>query len=232
MIYVRKSQERGHFDHGWLNTYHTFSFDQYYDPSFMSFRSLRVINEDFVAPARGFPTHPHRDMEIITYILEGALMHRDSMGNGSVIRPGDVQRMSAGKGVRHSEANNSETEAVHLLQIWIVPAQLNIEPGYEQTSFTDEEKRGRLRLVASRDGRDGSVTIHQDANVYAALLEESQEVTHELEAGRGTWLQVARGAVELNGQSLSQGDGAAASDESKLKIVGREAAEVLLFDLK
>jgi redox-sensitive bicupin YhaK (pirin superfamily) len=231
MIHVRKAQERGHFDHGWLSTYHTFSFDQYYDPRFMGFRSLRVINEDFVAASRGFPTHPHRDMEIITYILEGALMHRDSMGNGSVIRPGDVQRMSAGTGVRHSEANDSETEAVHLLQIWIVPAEQGIAPGYEQTSFTDEEKRGRLKLVASRDGRDGSVTIHQDASLYASLLGESQSVAHELAPHRHAWLQVARGAVELNGEKLEQGDGAAVSEEGRLKITGREAAEVLLFDL-
>jgi redox-sensitive bicupin YhaK (pirin superfamily) len=232
MIQVRRSQERGHIDHGWLNTYHSFSFDQYYDPRFMGFRSLRVINEDFVAPARGFPTHPHRDMEIITYILEGALAHRDSMGNGSVIAPGDVQRMSAGTGVRHSEANGSETESVHLLQIWIVPSEQGIAPGYEQKKFDDEEKRGRLRLVASRDARAGSVTIHQDVDVYAALLDTSQSVTHELAAGRGAWLQVARGAVELNGQSLTQGDGAAVEDESQLKIVGTEAAEILLFDLK
>jgi redox-sensitive bicupin YhaK (pirin superfamily) len=232
MINVRKSSERGHFDHGWLNTYHTFSFDQYYDPRFMGFRSLRVINEDFVAAGHGFPTHPHRDMEIITYILEGALTHRDSMGTGSVIRPGDVQRMSAGTGVRHSEANHSDAERVHLLQIWIVPDQFNIEPSYEQTTFDAEGKRGRLRLVASRDGREGSVTIHQDASLYASLLEESQEVAHELAPGRGAWLQVARGAVEINGQRLEQGDGAAVSDEMKLTITGRESSEVLLFDLK
>ncbi|MCA1816696.1 MAG: pirin family protein [Acidobacteria bacterium] len=232
MIYVRKSSERGHLDHGWLDTYHTFSFDQYYDPQFMGYRSLRVINEDRVAAARGFPTHPHRDMEIITYILAGALAHRDSMGNGSVIRPGDVQRMSAGTGVRHSEANASESEPVHLLQIWIVPEARGIEPGYEQKRFDDEEKRGRLRLVASRDARGGSVKIHQDADVYAGLLEPSQALTHELAAGRGAWLQVARGAVELNGQRLEQGDGAAVEDEGRLEIVGTEAAEVLLFDLK
>lgn len=231
MIYVRKSSERGHFDHGWLNTYHTFSFDQYYDPRFMGFRSLRVINEDFVAPARGFPTHAHRDMEIITYILEGALEHRDSMGNGSTIRPGDVQRMSAGTGVRHSEANPSQTESVHLLQIWIVPAEQSIAPGYEQTSFTEDERHGRLKLVASSDGREGSVTIHQDASLYASLLGESQEVTHELAAGRSAWVQVARGSVEVNGEQLEQGDGAAVSEERRLTIVGREAAEILLFDL-
>src|SRR5919199_1538095 len=180
MITVRKAEERGHFNFGWLNTYHTFSFGDYYDPRNMGFRSLRVINEDWVKPARGFPTHPHRDMEIITYILEGALEHRDSMGNGSTIRPGDVQRMSAGTGVRHSEANPSDTEPVHLLQIWIVPAEQGIAPGYEQGRFEDEEKRGRLRLVASRGGREGSVTIRQDADVYAALLEPSESTTHEL----------------------------------------------------
>jgi redox-sensitive bicupin YhaK (pirin superfamily) len=231
MINVRKASERGHFDFGWLDTHHTFSFGDYYDPRFMGFRSLRVINEDFVHAGHGFPTHGHRDMEIITYILEGALAHKDSMGNGSVIRPGDVQRMSAGKGVRHSEANPSDTESVHLLQIWIMPAEYNIAPGYEQKFFADDEKRGRLRLVASSDGRDGSVTIHQDASVYAAVLDPTQEVTHELAAGRGAWLQVARGAVELNGYALSQGDGASASEEGSLKIIGREPAEVLLFDL-
>jgi redox-sensitive bicupin YhaK (pirin superfamily) len=231
MINIRKSSERGHFNHGWLNTYHTFSFDQYYDPRFMGFRSLRVINEDFVAAGYGFPTHPHRDMEIITYILEGALTHKDSMGTGSVIRPGDVQRMSAGTGVRHSEANHSDAERVHLLQIWIIPDEFGIAPSYEQTTFDDEGKRGRLRLVASRDGREGSVTIHQDASIYAALLDASQEVTHQLAAGRGAWLQVARGAVEVNGQKLEQGDGAAASDETKLTIVGLKPSEVLLFDL-
>jgi redox-sensitive bicupin YhaK (pirin superfamily) len=232
MIYVRKSSERGHFDHGWLNTYHTFSFDQYYDPRFMGFRSLRVINEDFVAAGGGFPVHAHCDMEIITYILAGALTHRDSMGNGSVIRPGDVQRMSAGKGVRHSEANSSAAESVHLLQIWIIPSEQGIAPGYEQTSFTEEERRGRLKLVASPDGREGSVTIHQDASLYASLLEESESIEHELAAGRGAWLQVARGAVEINGQRLEQGDGAGVSEENKLMIAGREDAEILLFDLK
>jgi redox-sensitive bicupin YhaK (pirin superfamily) len=231
MILVRKAAERGHFDFGWLDTHHTFSFGDYYDPRFMGFRSLRVINEDFVHAGHGFPTHGHRDMEIITYILAGALGHKDSMGNGSVIRPGDVQRMSAGTGVRHSEANPSDAEPVHLLQIWIMPAEYNIEPGYEQKFFADEEKHGRLRLIASRDGREGSVKIHQDASVYAALLDPGQEVKHELAAGRGAWLQVARGAVELNGQSLAQGDGAAASDEGSLTISGREPAEVLLFDL-
>ena len=231
MITIRKATERGHFDFGWLNTYHTFSFGDYYDPRAMGFRSLRVINEDWVQAGGAFPTHPHRDMEIITYILAGALEHRDSMGNGSVIRPGDVQRMSAGTGVRHSEANHSADEAVHLLQIWIVPAERGIPPGYEQKAFADEEKRGRLRLIASPDGREGSVTIHQDASVYGALLDADQQVSHQLSPGRHAWLQVARGAVEVNGQQLSHGDGAAVSDEAALTIVGREGAEVLLFDL-
>jgi hypothetical protein len=231
MITVRKAGERGHFDFGWLDTYHTFSFGDYYDPEAMGFRSLRVINEDFVAGGRGFPTHPHRDMEIITYILSGALAHRDSMGNGSVIRPGDVQRMSAGTGVRHSEANSSDAEPVHLLQIWIVPSEYGIAPGYEQKAFTDDEKRGRLRLIASPDGREGSVTIHQDVSLYAAVLDADQQVSHELPAGRHAWLQVARGAVELNGRELNQGDGAAVSGEPALTIRGREDAEVLLFDL-
>jgi redox-sensitive bicupin YhaK (pirin superfamily) len=231
MIVIRKSEERGHFDFGWLNTYHTFSFDQYYDPRFMSFRSLRVINEDRVAPARGFPTHGHRDMEIITYVLEGALGHKDSMGTGSVIRPGDVQKMSAGSGVRHSEENPSASEAVHLLQIWIVPDTAGIEPDYQQKRFEDEEKRGRLRLVASSDGSEDSITIKQDARVYAALLEPSEQVAHALEPNRHAWLQVARGAVEVNGQPLKQGDGAAASEERSLTITGKEPAEILLFDL-
>ncbi|HLL73772.1 MAG TPA: pirin family protein [Pyrinomonadaceae bacterium] len=232
MITVRKSGERGHFDFGWLDTYHTFSFGEYHDPRHVGFRTLRVINEDFVAPGAGFPTHGHRDMEIVTYVLEGGLAHRDSMGNGSTIRPGDVQRMSAGTGVRHSEFNGSETERVHLLQIWILPAQNGIKPGYEEKKFEDDEKRNRLRVVASPDGREGSVTIHQDAEIYAALLEDNAGVSHELRPGRHAWLQVARGAVELNGrEKLEQGDGAAVSDEGRLTITGRGPAEVLLFDL-
>ena len=231
MITVRKAEERGHFNHGWLDTYHTFSFDQYYDPRFMGFRSLRVINEDRVDPGRGFPTHGHRDMEIITYVLEGGLAHKDNMGNGSVIRPGDVQKMSAGTGVRHSEANPSADESVHLLQIWILPEETDIEPAYEQVKFEDEEKRGRLRLVGSPGGEDGSVTIRQDARLYSTLLGPGERVTHELAAGRHAWVQVARGSVELNGQTLKQGDGAAVSNESKLTLVGTEPAEVLLFDL-
>jgi redox-sensitive bicupin YhaK (pirin superfamily) len=231
MITIRKAEERGHFDFGWLNTYHTFSFGDYYDPRNMGFRALRVINEDYVHAGRGFPTHGHRDMEIITYVLEGGLAHKDSMGNGSIIRPGDVQRMSAGTGVRHSEANPSRDESVHLLQIWITPDELNVEPSYAEKRFDDEEKRGRLRLVASRDGSDGSVSMNQDARLYAALLDTQQEVTYELEPDRHAWVQVARGAIEINGQPLKQGDGAAISEERELKIVGTEPAEILLFDL-
>jgi len=231
MISVRKAAERGHFNFSWLDTYHTFSFDQYYDPRFMGFRSLRVINEDRVQPGHGFPTHAHRDMEIITYVLAGGLAHKDSMGNGSVIRPGDVQRMSAGAGVRHSEANPSTSDPVHLLQIWIMPNRLGSAPGYEQKFFADEEKRGRLRLIASPDGRDGSVTVQQDARLHAALLEPGQEVVYELRAERHAWVQVARGTIELNGQELEQGDGAAVSAEERLTFVAREPAEVLLFDL-
>ena len=231
MIKIRKAEKRGHFDFRWLNTFHTFSFGDYYDPSFMGFRSLRVINEDFVHPGRGFPTHGHRDMEIITYILAGALEHRDSMGNGSIIRPGDVQRMTAGTGVTHSEANPSREAAVHLLQIWILPARQGLEPGYEQKVFTEEQKRGRLCLIASEDGREDSVTIHQDASVYASVLSQDHEVVHQLKSGRHAWLQIARGAVVLNGEALNQGDGAAISAEEKLVLTGREDSEVMLFDL-
>ncbi|MDX6527956.1 MAG: quercetin 2,3-dioxygenase [Blastocatellia bacterium] len=231
MITIRKSEDRGHFDFGWLNTYHTFSFDQYYDPAHMHFRSLRVINEDRVQPAHGFPTHSHRDMEIITYILSGALEHRDSMGNGSVIRPGDVQRMSAGTGVSHSESNPSETEPVHLLQIWILPQKNNLSPSYEEKHFSEEERHGRLRVIASNDGREGSVTIHQDVRLLAAVLEAGQTVAHALDPQRSAWLQVARGTVGLNELELKQGDGAAVSDESELAIKAHDQAEVLLFDL-
>jgi redox-sensitive bicupin YhaK (pirin superfamily) len=231
MIKIRKAEERGHFNHGWLDTYHTFSFDQYYDPRHMGFRSLRVINEDRVDAGRGFPTHGHRDMEIITYVLEGGLAHKDSMGNGSIIRPGDVQRMSAGTGVRHSEANPSKDEPVHLLQIWILPDEEGIEPSYEEKRFDDEEKRGRLRLVASPDGSDGSVRLHQDARLYATVLDAAQQVVHQLQPDRHAWVQVARGSIEVNGQLLKQGDGAAVSEERELKITGKEPAEFLLFDL-
>jgi quercetin 2,3-dioxygenase len=231
MITVRRAKDRGHFNFGWLDTNHTFSFGEYTDPRFMGFRSLRVINEDRVQPAHGFPTHAHRDMEIISYLLAGGLAHKDSIGTGSLILPGDVQRMSAGRGVRHSEYNHSEREPVHFLQIWLVPNEQGIEPSYEQKRFADEEKRGRLRLIASSDGRDDSVLIHQDAQVYAALLEPQQHVLHQLGAERHAWLQVARGTVALNDELLNTSDGAAISNEQTLKIVGREAAEILLFDL-
>src|SRR5580765_1879883 len=201
MLTIRQSKERGHFDHGWLNTYHTFSFDQYYDPRYAGFRDLRVINEDFVAGGRGFPKHGHRDMEIITYILEGALKHEDSMGNGSVIRPGDVQRMTAGTGVRHSEANASPDEPVHLLQIWILPDTIGLDPSYEEKAFSEDERLGQLRLIASNDGRDGSVTLHQDVNLFAAIVEADQEISHTMAPTRYAWIQVARGSVRVNGET-------------------------------
>ncbi len=231
MITIRKSQERGHIDHGWLDTYHTFSFDKYYDPRHMGFGSLRVINEDRVAPGHGFPRHSHRDMEIITYILEGGLAHQDSMGNGSIIKPGEVQRMTAGTGVAHSEANPSETESVHLLQIWIMPNARGLTPGYEQKMFSDESKQSKLALIASRDGREGSVTINQDADVYASKLDAGENVTHATATDRKVWVQVARGSVRVNDADLQQGDGAAVTDETSVKIVGREPAEILLFDM-
>ena len=231
MITIRQSRERGHFDHGWLNTFHTFSFDQYYDPRYMNFRTLRVINEDFVAPGRGFPTHGHRDMEIITYILEGALKHEDSMGNGSVIRPGDVQRMSAGTGVRHSEKNASSEEGVHLLQIWILPDTVDLEPGYEQKAFSEDERRGQLRLIASSDGRDGSVTVHQDVSLFASIVGAGQSVSHEMDQTRYGWIQVARGAVDVNGQRAEQGDGAIVMGENSVEIAADQPSEILLFDL-
>jgi redox-sensitive bicupin YhaK (pirin superfamily) len=232
MITIRKAEDRGHFDFGWLNTYHSFSFGEYFDPRHPGFRTLRVINEDFVQPGHGFPRHGHRDMEIVTYILQGALEHRDSMGTGSIIRRGDAQRMSAGTGVTHSEANPSPDEPVHLLQIWIFPGEQDIHPEYEEKKFSDEEKRNRLRLIVSPDGDDGSVMIHQDAKIYASLLDDHQEVVHSLENGRSAWLQVAAGSVSLNDVLLKQGDGASVSKESKLRIAAQEPAEVLLFDLK
>ncbi|HKB66872.1 MAG TPA: pirin family protein [Pyrinomonadaceae bacterium] len=232
MITIRKAEERGHFDFGWLNTYHSFSFGDYYDPKHTRFRTLRVINEDFVQAGHGFPTHGHRDMEIVTYILQGALEHRDSMGTGSIIRRGDAQRMSAGTGVTHSEANPSPDEPVHLLQIWIFPSEQDLQPEYEEKKFSDDEKRNKLRLIVSPDGGDGSVKIHQDANIFASLLDDRQEVVHSLEAGRSAWLQVAAGSVRLNDVALKQGDGAAVSQESKLRITAEGPAEVLLFDLK
>lgn len=231
MTTIRPGNERGHFDHGWLDTYHTFSFADYYDPRQMAFRSLRVINEDRVKGGRGFGMHPHRDMEIITYVVEGGLQHRDSMGNGSVIIPGEIQRMSAGTGVAHSEYNASATDPVHLLQIWILPERAGLPPGYEQKRFEDEEKRGRLKLIGAADPRDGAVKIHQDVDLYAALLEPGDAVAHELRPGRHAWLQVVRGDVSLNGHRLHAGDGAAVSDEERLLIEAAADAELLLFDL-
>jgi redox-sensitive bicupin YhaK (pirin superfamily) len=233
MIKIRPANERGHFNHGWLDTYHTFSFADYLDPRHMSFGPLRVINEDRVAPAMGFPTHPHRDMEIITYVLEGELSHRDSMGNGSTMRPGEVQRMSAGTGVRHSEFNSSQTDPLHLLQIWIMPSENGFPPSYEQKEFSTVEKLNRLRLVASPDGADGSVTIHQDALVYASILEKGKSVEHELAPKRKAWIQVARGSVLLNGKELKQGDGGGIEKEPAVEITGASdsAAEILLFDM-
>ncbi len=231
MIQIRAGNERGGGDHGWLKTHHTFSFGEYWDPKWMGFRSLRVINEDWVAPNTGFPTHPHRDMEIITYVLEGKLEHKDSLGTGSVILPGDGQRMTAGSGIRHSEFNPSTTDAVHLLQIWIQPEKAALPPSYEQKSFAENEKRGLLRVIASRNANDGSVKINQDAKLYVSLLKPGEEVAHEFGPGRHGWLQVARGAVEVNGKKLAQGDGAAISDEKEVNIKSADDAEVLLFDL-
>ena len=231
MITLRKSENRGHANHGWLNSYHTFSFANYYDPAHMGFRSLRVINQDRVHPGKGFPTHSHNDMEIVTYVLEGALEHKDSLGTGSIIRPGDVQRMSAGTGIAHSEYNHSQTEGVHFLQIWILPNKKGVKPTYEQKTYSDEEKRGNLRLIVSEDGRSNSVTIHQDVDTYTTLLDAGEQVIHQLKPNRHAWVQVARGSVMLNDNLLEAGDGAAVSNEESLKLVGKEMAEVLLFDM-
>lgn len=231
MIHIRKANERGHADHGWLDTWHTFSFAEYHDPAQMGYSSLRVINDDRVAPAAGFPTHPHRDMEIVTYILSGELAHRDSMGNGTIIRPGEVQRMSAGTGIMHSEYNASDNQPVHLLQIWIQPNRKGITPGYEQKFFSPDEKRGTLRLVASPDGSDGSVTIHQDVKLYAALIDAAHAVDQPLPPGRRAYLQVAQGNVVLNGKALAAGDGARIEDETRIRLESDSAAELLLFDL-
>jgi redox-sensitive bicupin YhaK (pirin superfamily) len=231
MLTVRKAGERGHANHGWLDTYHTFSFADYHDPSEMGFGALRVINDDKVEPGQGFGTHGHRDMEIITYVLEGALEHKDSMGNGSVIRPGDVQRMSAGTGVRHSEFNPSREERVHLLQIWIEPSVTGVRPSYEEKQFGTAEKKGQLRLIASPDGREGSVTIHQDAYVLAALLDGTDKVAHPLAPGRRAYVHVARGAVNVNGVELKGGDGVKIASENELEFSGAKKAELLLFDL-
>lgn len=232
MIRVRKSADRGHFDHGWLKTYHTFSFSRYHDPRHVHFRALRVMNEDWIEAGRGFGAHPHENMEILTYVLEGSLAHRDSLGTGSVIRPGELQRMSAGTGITHSEANPSGAEPVHLYQIWLFPDRDGHEPSYEQTAFPEEDRLNRLRLVASPDGADGSLTIHQDTRLYLGALEPGHGVHHAIIPGRHAWLQVARGEVSLNGETLREGDGAAVSDEASLAIATADRpAEVLLFDL-
>jgi quercetin 2,3-dioxygenase len=231
MIAIRKSNDRGHVNHGWLDSHFTFSFADYYDPEHIQFRTLRVMNDDVVAGGGGFPKHPHRDMEIVTYVVEGALEHKDSMGNGSVIKPGDVQYMSAGTGVAHSEFNASETEPVHLYQIWMLPEKQGLKPVYDQRTFSDAEKRGKLRLVASPDGRDGSVKIRQKNELYATLLSGGDKVTHDLKKDRHAYVQVARGSVTLNGKQLETGDGAAVSEEKSLELVGLKEAEVLLFDL-
>jgi hypothetical protein len=232
MIEIRHRDERGHAKYSWLDTYHTFSFDTYHDPRYMNFRSLRVLNEDRVAPGWGFPKHPHHDMEIITYVIEGALEHKDSMGNGSVIRPGDVQRMSAGTGVRHSEYNPSMREPVHLLQIWILPEAMDLAPSYEQQQFDRSEIKGTLRLIAAREPPQSAVKVHQDVRLFASVLDTGERVAHELRPGRHAWVQVARGALSMNGLELQAGDGAAVSEESVLEIVGNENdSEFLLFDL-
>ena len=231
MILIRKAEERGHFDHGWLNTRHTFSFGQYQSAEHMSFRSLRVMNEDWVQPGQGFGTHPHRDMEIVTYVLDGELAHKDSMGNGSVLRPGEFQRMSAGTGITHSEFNPSDSHPVHLYQIWLLPQRKGLQPSYEQKAFDAQERHNRFRLVASHDGRDQSLTIHQDADIFLATLERDVEVSYELPENRYAWLQILRGSISLSGHSLSAGDGAAVSGERRLAIMATEAAEVMLFDL-
>jgi len=231
MLTIRKSEERGHANHGWLDSYYTFSFANYYDPQHMAFRSLRVINQDQIAGGKGFGTHPHRDMEIITYMLDGALEHKDSMGNGSVIRVGDVQRMSAGTGITHSEFNPSATETAHLLQIWILPNQESVKPSYEQISFSREEKLNQLRLIASPDGRDRSVTIHQDAYIYASILDDGAEVTHTVNPNRYAWIQVARGTVLVGDRLLNGGDAISSDRTGDLKLIAQGNAEILVFDL-
>ena len=232
MLTLRKAEERGRANLGWLDSRHSFSFGHYYDENHMGFGPLRVINDDRVAPGGGFPTHPHGDMEIVSYVLEGALAHKDSLGTGSVIRPGDVQRMSAGSGIRHSEFNASKTEPVHFLQIWIEPERKGLEPGYEQKTFARSDKRGKLRLVGSRDGREGSVTIHQDVDLYATLLDDGGSVSHQLETGRAAWVQVAQGTATLNGEQLYPGDGVAVTEPGALTLTGTsQDAEILLFDM-
>ncbi|HET6264401.1 MAG TPA: pirin family protein [Usitatibacter sp.] len=231
MVEIRRSDERGHAQHGWLDSFHSFSFADYHDPQHMGFGPLRVINEDRVQPGKGFGTHGHRDMEIISYVLAGGLAHRDSMGNGSVIRPGDVQRMSAGTGVQHSEYNASESDPVHFLQIWIEPSVRGVRPSYEERRFDDESKRGRLRLIASADGRDGSVTIHQDASLYAAILDGGDAIEFEQNPGRRTYVHVIRGEVEVAGQPLLAGDAIKLAGEERVRLGRARDAEILLFDL-
>ncbi|MDB9312844.1 pirin family protein [Spirulina sp. CS-785/01] len=231
MIKIRKSADRGHANHGWLDTYHTFSFANYYDPDYMGFRSLRVINEDWVQPGQGFGTHGHRDMEIITYVLDGALEHKDNIGNGSIIQPGEVQRMSAGTGILHSEFNQSPQEAVHLLQIWILPDTSGLQPSYEQKNFPVQKDPGTLHLVATKDGKNGAVTVHQDIALYAGVLHSGDSTTYHINPQRHAWLQVARGGIQVNGTSLDTGDGVAISEESSLHLKAVEDAELLLFDL-
>ncbi len=227
---IRRASERGHADHGWLNSHHTFSFADYHDPAHMGFRALRVINDDTVAPGRGFGTHAHRDMEIISYVLDGELGHKDSLGTGAVIRPGEVQRMTAGTGVRHSEMNPSPKQPVHFLQIWIVPDRTGHAPGYEQKAFPAEERAGRLRLVVAPDGADGAITIHQDARLHIGTFEHGQRATHTLAPGRHAWIHVARGTAEVNGVPLGAGDAVSTSDPGRLTVTGT-GAEILLFDL-
>lgn len=231
MIKIRRSDERGHANHGWLDTYHSFSFADYYDPQHMGFRSLRVINEDYIEPAQGFPTHGHRDMEIVTYVIEGELSHRDSMGNGETIRPHEVQRMTAGTGVLHSEYS-SPTDKTHMLQIWLLPEKKNLQPSYEQTYFAPEEKQGMLRLVASRGGDDGSVHINQDVKLFASILSKDDTVSHEIAEERHAWIQLISGSLDVNGETLKPGDGAAISDETELSLKAvADNTEFLLFDL-
>ncbi len=232
MITLRRASDRGHAEHGWLKSYHTFSFAGYHDPEHMGFRDLRVINEDLVQPGKGFGSHSHRDMEIVTYVLDGVLEHKDSMGNGSLIRPGEVLRMTAGTGVTHSEYNHSQEDIVHFFQIWIVPEREGLEPSYEQTVFPDSERLNSLRLIASRDGNEGSVTVHQDVEIYSSILEPGKAISYRLRTDRYAWVQVARGSVEVLGESLEQGDAALISSEELVEVRASSSSEIILFDLK
>jgi quercetin 2,3-dioxygenase len=231
MMIIRRAEERGHAHHGWLDSYHTFSFANYYDRNYMGFRQLRVINEDRISGGRGFGTHPHRDMEIITYLVEGALEHHDSMGNHSVIRAGEVQRMSAGTGIAHSEYNHSKTDTVHLLQIWILPDRTGIQPSYEQQYYSEAEKRGKLRLIVSPEAQESSLKIHQNMSLYASILEVGESVEYPLSKNRHAWIQVVKGEIEVNDRALKVGDGAAVSEETQLHITTQSSSEFLLFDL-